>query len=70
MKWYSDNHPDFLWVPDKNSFPETHGDTAQKSVNLMSIDRETLEYASLNAAYELPYGPVVRSLVEASQSAR
>lgn len=65
-EWYSENHPDFLWVPAKNSFPANQGDTSDKRVDLNTLDRDVIEYAKINAQYELPFGPIVRTLVEQS----
>jgi hypothetical protein len=69
-EWYSDNHPDFLWVPDKNAFPLSAGDQTGKSIDLKLIDNETISLAKTNAMYELPYGAIVRALVGESQDIR
>lgn len=65
-EWYSENHPDFLWVPDRNSFPANQGDTSDKILELNALDSEVLEYAKINAQYEMPFGPIVRTLVKQS----
>jgi hypothetical protein len=65
-EWYSDNHPDFLWVPERNSFPDNQGDTSDKFLELNDLDSEVMEYAKINAKYEMPYGPVVRTLIKHS----
>jgi hypothetical protein len=69
-EWYSDNHPDFLWVPEKQAFPANDGDTSDKSINLDAVDSEVIEYAKLNAQNELPFGPIGRTLVNQSQESR
>ncbi len=69
-EWYSDNHPDFLWVPEKDAYPETMGDETSKSINLMAIDAEIVKFAKINAQNELPFGAIVRTLVNQSQSSR
>ncbi len=66
-EWYSENHPDFLWVPEKGSFPANQGDLSDKAINLKDIDSEVIEYAKINAQNEIPFGPVVRGLVDSSQ---
>lgn len=65
-EWYSDNHPDFLWVPEKNSFPANEGDTSDKILELNALDSEVIEYAKINAYYEMPFGPIVRTLIKQS----
>lgn len=67
-EWYSDNHPDFLWVPDKTSFPSTDGDSDlfDKTINLGAVNSEVIEYAKINAQNEIPFGPIVRILVNQS----
>lgn len=65
-EWYTESHPDFLWVADKFSFPETYGDSPNNHVDLNNISAEIKEAAKMNVRYELPVGAVVRKLFEAS----
>lgn len=65
-EWYSDNHPDFLWVADKNTFPKTYGDKANLHVDLNHISPEVKKAAAKNASNELPFGAIVRELFNAS----
>jgi hypothetical protein len=65
-EWYSENHPDFLWVADKNAFPKTYGDKPNLQVDLNHISPEVKKAAAKNASYELPFGAVVRELFNAS----
>ncbi len=65
-EWYSDNHPDFLWVPDSKTFPGTFGDSASVRVDLNNISAEVKKAAAQNASYELPFGAVVREFFKAS----
>lgn len=66
-EWYSDNHPDFLWIPEKNVFPATYGDQPHSLIELAGINSEVIRLAKINAKYELPYGAIVRTLVELSK---
>lgn len=65
-EWYSESHPDFLWVSDKNTFPETYGDNPNVKIDLNNISASAKKAAAVNAKRELPYGAVVRELVKAS----
>lgn len=65
-EWHSDNHPDFLWVADKNAFPATYGDGPNINVNLNNISRDVKNAGAVNARNELPFGAVVRELFKAS----
>jgi hypothetical protein len=65
-EWYSDNHPDFLWVPDARTFPGSFGDSYSVRVDLNNISAEVKNAAAYNAAYELPFGAVVRAFFNAS----
>lgn len=65
-EWYSSGHPDFLWVADKNAFPETYGDNPNMKIDLNNISASTKKAAALNARHELPYGAIVRELFKAS----
>jgi hypothetical protein len=65
-EWYSLNHPDFLWVADKDAFPETYGDRADIQINLNNISPEVKKSAAVNAREELPFGAIVRELFKAS----
>lgn len=64
-EWYSDNHPDFLWVPDQKTFPETYGDHGS-AVDLNHLSSEVRKAALINAARDLPSGAVVRELFKNS----
>jgi len=66
-EWGTSNHPDFLWVPVKNSFPQTIGDGEVSAINLNSIDRSIKEKAKANLPYNLPFGPIVKELFEKSK---
>lgn len=66
-EWHSDNHPDFLWVPVKGSFPYTYGDRGENGLDLSALSNEQKRIALQNARYGLPWGPVVRGLVKKSQ---
>ncbi len=63
-EWHSHGHPDFLWVPDPDSFPRTVGDQVQ--VNLTHLTREIKDTARKGAIRGLPMGNLVKSLVKAS----
>ena len=65
-EWHSPNHPDFLWVPVKGSFPYTYGDRNETELDLSSIRSDQGRLAEHNARYGLPWGPIVRSLVRKS----
>ncbi|MDD4975027.1 MAG: hypothetical protein PHY93_11785, partial [Bacteriovorax sp.] len=65
-EWYSYNHPDFLWVADKDSFPETYGDRPDLQIDLNNISQEVKKSAAVNAREELPFGAIVRELFKAS----
>lgn len=65
-EWYSENHPDFLWVADSNAFPQTYGDALNLEVDLNNISSDVKKAAEANAQYELPFGAVVRELFKAS----
>lgn len=66
-EWYSANHPDFLWVPENNVFPKTYGDDSHSLITLSENNNEAIRLAKINARYELPYGAIVRTLVEEAQ---
>ena len=65
-EWYSDNHPDFLWVADRLSYPETYGDNSRTAIDLNNISSEVKKSAAINARNELPQGGIVRELFKAS----
>lgn len=65
-EWSSDQHPDFLWVPQKNSYPQSIGDSNTVSVNLERPSPQVQRAAYFNANQGLPFGPVVRELVRLS----
>ena len=65
-EWYSENHPDFLWTPDKNAFPETLGDNLYQKLNLDLPSKSDSKSAAANAKYELPFGPMVREVFHKS----
>lgn len=65
-EWYSNKHPDFLWVADSNSFPSTLEDSPDEYVDLNNLSLGVLEKAKINARYYLPVGAVVRELFEGS----
>lgn len=65
-EWYSESHPDFLWVSDKNAFPETYGDHPNIQINLNNISSDVKKAAAVNAKRELPYGAIIRELFKAS----
>lgn len=65
-EWYSNTHPDFLWVPAKRSFPQTYGDNGQDEVNFVNLSQEILQAAAYNASRGLPWGPAVRHLMNLS----
>jgi hypothetical protein len=67
-EWGTSNHPDFLWVPVKNSFPETVGDSGVNTVDLNLLDSEIKAKAKANIPYNLPFGPLVKELFEQSKS--
>ncbi|MDO9182376.1 MAG: hypothetical protein Q7U04_08195, partial [Bacteriovorax sp.] len=66
-EWYSDNHPDFLWVADKMAFPKTYGDNSQGHLDLNNISSEAKKAAVENARHELPSGAIVRELFNSSK---
>ncbi len=65
-EWYSDNHPDFLWVPEQTSFPKTAGDSNRMKVNLDLVSDEVKKAAALNSPQGLPFGAVVREFFRRS----
>ena len=65
-EWYSNTHPDFLWVPVKKSFPHTYGDYGENEVNFANLSQENRQAAAYNATRGLPWGPAVRYLMNLS----
>ncbi len=65
-EWYTENHPDFLWVPELKTFPSTAGDSNSLRIDLNHITAEVKKAASVNASKELPFGAVVRELFRQS----
>lgn len=65
-EWYTESHPDFLWVSEKNSFPQTYGDNPNVQIDLNNISSLVKKAAAVNAKRELPSGGVVRELFKAS----
>jgi hypothetical protein len=65
-EWYSDNHPDFLWVPEAKTFPRTYGDSSSVKVDLNNLSPEVKKAAAQNASIELPFGAVVRAFFKES----
>ncbi len=65
-EWDSSRHPDFLWVPTKKSFPQTYQDNGNQNFDFLSLSLEAKKVASINASYGLPWGPIIRDLVNRS----
>lgn len=65
-EWYSAAHPDFLWVPERGSFPQTYGDSEGLEVTFplaSNLQKDVEE----NAENGVPFGAVVRKLVNLSK---
>ncbi len=67
-EWHSYQHPDFLWVPVKGTFPATLGDGPDGGSDFHNITPEMRSVVQANSERNLPWGPFVRNLF--SQSAR
>ena len=65
-EWYSENHPDFLWIADKNAFPKTFGDSPDAHISLNNISSNFKKSAVINARNGLPSGAIVRELFNLS----
>ena len=65
-EWYTDKHPDFLWVAKKGTFPLTFGDNLGLEIDLNNISSEVKKAAGANLIYKLPFGAFVRELFKAS----
>lgn len=65
-EWSEGGHPDFLWVPVKNTFPETYNGASEQQFNFMNITELQKRSAAHNASNGLPWGPVVRYLLKLS----
>lgn len=63
-EWHSQGHPDFLWVPEPDSFPRTPGDHLQ--INIANISSELRAAGTVNAQKGLPVSSLVKKLVKLS----
>lgn len=61
-EWYTDVHPDFLWVPAKDAFPSTFGDRHQR-IDLGAVSPAVRQAAAINASSGVPFGAIVEYLV-------
>lgn len=64
-EWQSSDHPDFLWVPVKDAFPSTIGE-AETTISFKRPSPEMKRLAHINAQMGVPWGPVVKKIVELS----
>ncbi|MGE3610590.1 MAG: hypothetical protein AB7I27_13450 [Bacteriovoracaceae bacterium] len=64
-EWSSGDHPDFIWAPVTNSFPQTYGGVSE-NINLSKPSAEMKKMAMINAKQGIPWGPVVKELVKKS----
>lgn len=65
-EWYSERHPDFLWVPMKNSYPRSYADSRNGDFDYAHPTEEIKKVVFKNASYGLPWGKVVRDLLKRS----
>jgi hypothetical protein len=63
-EWYSDEHPDFLWVPEAQSFPG--GSSAAPLFALDSVPTAEVRAAKIKAVQGVTSAPIVRAFVNAS----